>query len=330
MQTLSCRLLGRFEARHDDQPISQLRSAKAQELFCWLLLNGNRPHHREVVASRLWGEVPTRLSRKYLRQALWQLQTALRVPNDDKSEPIVVVDTDWIRLSTDRAPGLWVDVFEFQKAFDQTHSVASPELTTNLVETARGAVNLYNGDLLEGWYQDWCQEERERLRAMYLVLLDKLGTYWESRSRPDLATEYARRILDLDRADERAHRRLMRIQCLAGDRRAALRQYQLCREALADELGVQPSQSTETLYRIIATIGESNTATLGPSFEQPGPDWIPQVLEQLEQLRTSLGSLQARILSHAIMNGEGSYDIRGARDFRNPRRRAKSGKPFPT
>ena len=33
---------------------------------------------------------------------------------------------------------------------------------------------LYRGDLLTGWYQDWCLIERERYQCMFVSLLDKL------------------------------------------------------------------------------------------------------------------------------------------------------------
>jgi hypothetical protein len=55
-------------------------------------------------------------------------------------------------------------------------------------------------------------------------------------------------ILRVDRAHEQAHRRMMRLHALRGDRTAALRQYEQCVAALAEELGVQPTRRTLTLY----------------------------------------------------------------------------------
>ena len=37
----------------------------------------------------------------------------------------------------------------------------------------RAHASVYDGDLFDGCYQDWCLLERERLQNVYLVLLDK-------------------------------------------------------------------------------------------------------------------------------------------------------------
>ena len=77
MNTLRIRLFGKFQVERDGYAMSGLDALKVQELFCYLLLNRDRPHHREALAGLLWGEYSTSQSKKYLRQALWQLQLAL-------------------------------------------------------------------------------------------------------------------------------------------------------------------------------------------------------------------------------------------------------------
>lgn len=300
MNDISCRLFGRFVAHHHDQPLTHLRHAKAQELFCWLLLSGDRPHHREVVASQLWGDVPTRQSRKYLRQALWQLQSALRASDNDCGA-LLMIDTDWIHLTLNRASGVWVDVFEFLTAFDQVQRVPAPKMDSRDAQVAERAVSLYTGDLLEGWYQDWCQEERHRLQSMFIVLVDKLAAYSEVQRRYDLVAAYSSRILHVDRAHERTHRRLIRMQHHIGDRTAALRQYHRCREALSEELGVEPSQSTENLYIQVMAFDDRNVVDGEPALHHLDTTLMPEVLEQLEQLRVLLDGLEAQVRAHAAM-----------------------------
>jgi DNA-binding SARP family transcriptional activator len=55
------------------------------------------------------------------------------------------------------------------------------------------------------------------------------------------AIETVNRWLSLDRLNESAYRRLMRLHFLNGDRSAALQTYETCRDLLAQELGVEPS-----------------------------------------------------------------------------------------
>ena len=63
------------------------------------------------------------------------------------------------------------------------------------------------------------------------------------------ATTTTRRLLALHQVHEGAHRVLTRLLARQGERNAALRQYQLCRAILARELGVEPEEETEQLYR---------------------------------------------------------------------------------
>jgi TolB-like protein len=61
----------------------------------------------------------------------------------------------------------------------------------------------------------------------------------------------ARRLLMFDPLREAAHRALMQIYVAQGETALALKQYQLCRDALQGDLGVRPEVETERLYQSI-------------------------------------------------------------------------------
>src|SRR5205823_7801753 len=113
-----------------------------------------------------------------------------------------------------------------EQAFTCTEGVSSRDLDDRQVQLLLGAVQLYQGDLLEGCYLEWCLAERERLQRMYLAMLDKLMGHCEAHREYETGLDYGLRILRCEPASERTHRRMMRLQYLAGDRTAALRQYQ--------------------------------------------------------------------------------------------------------
>jgi DNA-binding SARP family transcriptional activator len=236
-------LFGKFCAHCGDQAINSLDAYKVQELFCYLLLHANQSHHREKLAGLLWEEQPAVQSKNYLRRTLWQLQNALKSQNG--SELLLQVESDWIRL--DHSTQLWVDAAVFELAFMQTNGKQVGSLDETAVTTLVQAVQLYNGDLLEGWYQNWCLFERERYRQMRLMMLDKLAAYYESCGAYETAITYGMAILRCDLARERTHRQLMRLYYLGGDRTGALRQYERCKTILHDELGVKPGAATDQL-----------------------------------------------------------------------------------
>jgi DNA-binding SARP family transcriptional activator len=249
MSTLSVQLFGKFCVRRDEQLLEGFDARKVQELFCYLLLHRNHSLPRETLASLLWPDTSTIQSKKNLRQALWQLQSALGAQVEPIFDRVLLVEPDWVRLNPEAH--FWLDVAVFEKTFGLVHKVAGQELDAQKVQALQRVEQLYQGPLLEGWYQDWCLTERERLQTMYLAMLDKLMSYYEAHHDYEASLSYGTRIMCFDRARERTHRRIMRLYYRLGDRAEALRQYDRCATALEEELGVNPSKSTVTLYRQI-------------------------------------------------------------------------------
>lgn len=285
-------LLGKLHMQCGEQTLAGLEARKAQELFCYLLLHRNRPHPREILADLLWGDITTAQSKKYLRKALWQLQSALNTPADPGPSALLV-EPDWVQLNPEA--DLWLDAGVFERAFALVQEVPGRDLDAQQVQTLRSAVGLYQGDLLEGWYLDWCLHERERLQHMFLAMLDKLMSYCESHHEYETGLAYGMRVLRYDPAREHTHRRLMRLEYLAGHRSAALRQYQRCVAALDEELGVRPAERTVRLYEQIRTDRLNGTlpdpAEAGVAAHPP----LPEVLSRLQQLEVTLNDIQHQV-----------------------------------
>jgi DNA-binding SARP family transcriptional activator len=240
-------LFGRFKVEIDDQVVELGDSQKAHELLCFLLLNRRRSHPRETLASLLWDRCTTAQSKAYLRKALWQLQQSLA--EHGEASTLLLAESEWLQINPEFSLRLDVDVFE--DAHRLTKGRNGWELDGEAMEEIDRAIRLYSGDLLENWYFDWCLYERERLQQIYLILLDKSMDYFELHRKYELGIDYGQRILQIDRARENTHQRLMRLCYLNGDRTGAMRQYQRCTTALQEELDAAPAARTTQLYEQI-------------------------------------------------------------------------------
>ncbi len=296
MSTLHIFLFGKFQMQCGQQVLTGLDARKVQELFCYLLLYRGRSHPRETLTSLLWGDSPTSKSKRSMRQTLWQLQATLDCQTEPINSQVLLVEPDWIQVNSEA--NFWFDVAVFEQAFDFVRHIRGRELDLQRVQALQNAVNLYRGDLLEGWYQDWCLYERERLQNMYLAMLDKLMGYCEAHSDYENGLIYGARILHQDRARERTHRRLMRLQYMAGDRTAALRQYERCVAALAEELGVKPAQRTVVLYEQMRT-DQLYGSTSAPAEVSMAPQTtavpLPEILGRLKHLHAVLTNVQRQV-----------------------------------
>jgi DNA-binding SARP family transcriptional activator len=162
MNSLRISLFGKFQAQCDDRCLSGLEAHKVQELLCYLLLYRHQPHPRETLADLLWANTSTAQSKKHLRQLLWQLQSAFESQIESDNGSILLAEPDWIQINPHF--NFWLDVAVFEEAFELTRGVAGRELDRASAGMLQQAVDLYRGDLLEGWYQEWCLYERERLQ----------------------------------------------------------------------------------------------------------------------------------------------------------------------
>jgi len=292
MITLKVRLFGKFSVKVDELALKGLESSKVQELFSYLLCHRDRLLSRERLAETLWNRSEATQSRKYLRQALWHLQADLNALYPSTSPPFLDIDADWIRLRSHES--LWLDVAEFEQACSFCKNKKSQEISEAQAGILTRAVEIYQGELLEGCYQDWCLYERERLNGLYLRILYKLMNYCVARLDCETGIDLGRRILQCDRASERTHRQMMRLYYLAGDRSAALRQYQLCSDTLAEELGVKPSKDTTALYEQIRTDGVIPDTR--PMFTSEAvPVGTTEMLKYLLNLQDLLKSMQWQI-----------------------------------
>jgi tetratricopeptide (TPR) repeat protein len=103
------------------------------------------------------------------------------------------------------------------------------------------------------------------------------------------AIAYARRYLETDDLAEDVHRRLIELYAAAGDRGAALRQFEHCVAALERELGVSPLPETRAVYQAVL---EGRPAR--PQHPSVRPTWatLPGLKAPLVGREEALGRLR--------------------------------------
>lgn len=159
----------------------------------------------------------------------------------------------WGKHSQERARGsLNTALWKLKKALEPEGIPAG----TYLKNTHLKVLELYKADLLEGFYDNWALRERERLRTLYLKSL--IYQYYGFHGACESAIAYGQQILDLDPLREEIHREMMRLYLENGQRTLSLRQYEICRSTLAEELGISPMEDTQALYAQIFGGGDRN------------------------------------------------------------------------
>jgi len=307
MLALRVQLLGRFDIVCGGQATAALNNRSARELFCYLALHRDHPQRRETLAELFWKDATPAQARKNLRQAIWQIQCILRPLAGGADTGFLEVDPEWIQLNSSEQ---WqVDVARFESALQRCHGIPGAALDDTCRRHLEEAVDLYRGDLLEGWYQDWCVLERERFQNILLDVLEKLVCACATHHESERGLAHARRMLGYDPAREQVYRHLMHLYVIAGNRTQAIREYQRCERMLMQELGIKPSRQTVAMYEAIR-----DGRTDGPWHDTGDGIWLasplaqlPALAEQLKRMQHLFAGLEARMqrdvaapLPHAV------------------------------
>ena len=242
MPLLSIRLFGEFSATDFRGNGLSIGNRRTQALVIYLALSGGKAAYSEV--AQLLFEDPR--AEGPVLALVRDLRYALRYLSDE----IVVEDARGVHFRPD---AVWVDARQF------TELISSPSITN-----ARKAVELYHGNLLEGFsagiatFDEWLAEQRVyywrgALSTFGTLLATQMKAgWWEE------AVETAGRLLSLDPSQEVVHRTLMRLQLEQGRADSALRRYEECADVLRREYHREPSPETERLHEeILAALAES-------------------------------------------------------------------------
>jgi predicted ATPase/DNA-binding SARP family transcriptional activator len=229
---LEAYLLGSPIFRRDGEILPLLITRKTLSLLAYLLLHQHNAHSREKLASLFWGDVSD-------QQARHSLRTALATLRNEFGAELFITDRETVKINPDIP--FWIDARQFE---NDAKATSDAEITG-----LQKAIDLYRGDLLADFYDDWISLEREHYHIIYLELLLRMAQLMRSRSEYARAIEHAEKVLESDPANERAFQHLIFCRLANGDRVAALKEYEECRRVLEEELAVEPSPETTALYQ---------------------------------------------------------------------------------
>jgi DNA-binding SARP family transcriptional activator/predicted ATPase len=266
---LSLFFMGVYRVALGGEAITDFESDKVRALLAYLAVEADRAHRRDTLATLLWPDRPDSAARANLRNALADLRAA--IGDREANPPFLTITRSTIAFNT--AADCSVDVAALQALVGNDRTSEADE------RSLEEAIRLYRGPFLEGFslpdsavFEDWVRLQREQLERAVATALQR-GVDSNAR-RGDIrrALRYGRRWLALQPWNEAAHRRVMELLAADGNRSAALAQYESCRQALREELDVEPAEETVALYQRIRR-GEVRPEAFEPPHKLPRPSF---------------------------------------------------------
>ncbi len=312
MSTLQLNFLGQFRVMRDGRPVNRFESDKGRALLAYLAVESAVPHARSVLTTLLWPDYTETSARANLRQALYQLRQVLG--DEDDASPLLLVTRQTLQWNHTAAYSLDVATVTSLTQRCANHAHAALAQCPTCLQDLRQAIDLYQGEFLAGFtiadstpFEEWRRSKQEEFHLQALDALSLLADMAEAQGALDEALRHARRQLGLEPWREDAHRQIMRLLTRQGQRAAAVAQYQLCRQVLMEELGVEPSAATTALYAQIRagtlpdtvidsasspnTLASPQPVSLAPLHdwgEMPAVDFFAGRSQEVRQLQTWL------------------------------------------
>src|SRR5262249_36618054 len=133
---------------------------KAASLLAYLAYYRHQAHPREVLMEMLWPDCDPDTGRNRLSTALWSLRRQLEPPGTFAGN---ILQADRFAVSLNPA-AITTDVAAFKVAL---RNAARATDRIDQVRFVRAALDLYRGEMLPGFYEDWLLTERERLVELH-------------------------------------------------------------------------------------------------------------------------------------------------------------------
>lgn len=242
--TARIRLFGPLEVEVQGRCLGprDLGGVKPKQVLEILLSARGHPVAKDRLAEYLWGEELPQNQAAALETYVSVLRRHLEP--DRRHRRLILTEPRSYRFASEAAD---VDLDRFDELLER--AAGSQTGPRRLLEEA---IALARGSLLEDEpYAPWALRLRERYQQLLVqAWLDAAEAALADRDFRS-ARDHAVSAVDRDPLNERAHRLLMMACYGLGEPGRALETYTKCRKLLAEELGVDPLEETESLYLAI-------------------------------------------------------------------------------
>ena len=280
-------LFGGLRASQNGRVINRFRTQKTGALLAYLAYYG-RAHAREALSELLWPQHEPAAARQSLRTSLSSLRHQLEAPG---VVPGAVVQANHFAIELNPC-AITTDVAEFEAALGINNGTR-PHVPD--VESLARAIDLYQGPLLAGYYEDWIPAEEHRLEQLYFHALQQLLEHLEQAGDYERALQYAQRGVCANPLREDANTSLIRLYATLRQPASALRQYQEFEHWLKQETEQPPPAAMRALVRDIEVAIGADAAS--PQQSKAARPALPASLNQpiLKEVADAAANLRPEV-----------------------------------
>ncbi|GAA0355617.1 response regulator [Bacillus horti] len=213
------------------------RTAKAQELFAYLIHYRHKHVRKEEILELLWPDMKLDRASSLLHTTIYQVRKTiqehgLHVAIKYKDEGYYLEKEDLI-----------FDVDEWERGLG-----GLGEVTDTSIEQHQQLTELYRGDYLQDCPYIWKEAEQERLRLLWLEHIKKIVAYYVQQQRYTDAIPYYNQMKELHPYLEEGYFGLMKMNAALGYQAEVKKNFDKLVLRFQEDLGVQPKREVLDWY----------------------------------------------------------------------------------
>lgn len=213
------------------------RTAKAQEIFFYLLHRRGKVVNKATLIELLWPDFEYQKASSQLYTAVYHIRKTLQ-PFGDRV--LLQNTTDGYVLKLE---GIYLDVDEFERFLQ-----SEMQLTHDTVTQYERMLKLFTGEYFEGHDYVWAEHERQRYQLQWIRMKTNLVHWYVKDQEFEKAYKHCESICSRYPLEEQAHLMLMKICDKMGNHFLIQSQYSLLESIMNKELNEQPNPEIKQWY----------------------------------------------------------------------------------
>ncbi|MCC7159157.1 MAG: tetratricopeptide repeat protein [Ignavibacteria bacterium] len=208
----------RFILKGEEIPEKKWIRKNRKLLLCYLMLSHNRTISKDKIIDVFYGDTPVESTDNTFHQAVSNLRTALKPKPEDKvsddehdSPELIVYQDKTLRLNN--AYDYYSDLEDFDNSILKAGSDQDILLR---IDHLIKAANLYAGDVLEGYYEPWCEDLREEYKNKFIKNSEILLGLLAAQNRTEELITYAEKLVNADLINFVSYRELIKAHIKLG------------------------------------------------------------------------------------------------------------------
>lgn len=252
---LEFRFLGHPELLRHGKPVTGLTN-KALSFLAYLIYR-RTPQNRDHLLALFWPDSSTSAAQKNLRNLLWSIKSTVGLELIEVQGDKLSINSELLGLESNQ----FCDLSSYMNTCQGNESLDHLTGGENLsLQTLEERVRLYRGRFLDGIAFEhevdldlWLTIQREQFHQYFLcAVMHLIDVYREQQLWPRMI-QVAQQAVAFEPCEEPLYVAQMEAWARMGNRSAALRVYDLLRNVLLREQGIEPLEETTRLRNLIAS-----------------------------------------------------------------------------